>query len=82
MEEIRRGYHIKIEETAATRALDNAGAELIHATDEERANEILTIDGNAIPYIKSEEGFRIYYQPPKSDLISAARSYVDTQPEK
>lgn len=80
MEETRRGYKITIE-TEAVEELFIAEAE----GAENRAvveSETLMIDEKPVPFLRTDEGIRIYYQQPQPDLISAARSYVDTQPEK
>lgn len=77
-EEERRGYSIEIR-GAAPEALGVPGAE---ALGEDAAAEVLRIDGEDVPFLRTSQGYRIYYQPPTPDLLSAARSFVDTQPEK
>lgn len=44
--------------------------------------DVLRIDGEEIAYLKTADGFQVYYEPPKPTLIEAAKSYVETQPRK
>ena len=81
--EQRRGYRIEIRTSApSTRPREETVPDVAAAVPDSTAPEVLLIDGKVIPYIKTQEGIRIYYQTPKSDLLEAARSYVDTQREK
>lgn len=82
--EQRRGYVIEIRSSEAPEPSATDGTTLSSDSGivENDRDEILLIDGEAVPYIRTSEGYRIYYQPPETDLPSAARSYVDTQPEK
>jgi hypothetical protein len=81
--ERRRGYHIEVRSAAPSApgaaSLTAEASAGVHASAE---NEVLLIDGKVVPYAKTQEGFRIYYQAPEKDLLTAARSYVDTQREK
>ena len=76
--ENRRGYVIEIQSGQPAPA---AALEASPAADSE-SEDVLLIDGQVVPYIATQEGIRIYYQAPEKDLLSAARSFVDTQPEK
>ena len=81
--EERRGYNIEI--LTSSDDLEPSRTAVFSAevtTELEENREILLIDGEVIPHLKSSDGYQIYYQPPMPDLPSAARSYVDTQPEK
>lgn len=80
--EERRGYRIDIDTTAPESSPDELPANATSRASESMADEVLRIDGDIVPYLKTPEGFRVYYQPPQNDLLEAARSYVDTQPEK
>ena len=73
-EEIRAGHVISIEETPPP-----AGAGIVAAAP---TDPVLRINGEEVPYVRNEEGYHIYYQPPEPSLIGAARSFVDTKREK
>ena len=81
--EQRRGYRIEIRGPAP---LSNSANELApdasSSGPDAETNEILLIDDRAVPYITTQQGVRIYYQPPEADLVAAARCYVDSQREK
>lgn len=84
--EKRRGYDIEIRSSEPS---ERSGIRVFSGrfpangeVETSDNTEVLLIDGEVIPYSKTTEGYRIYYQPPTPDLPSAARSYVDTQPEK
>jgi len=81
--ERRRGYRIEIQgppkSTTGNKELSSDSRTLAAESDEK---EVLLIDEKIVPYLKTPEGYRIYFQPPAADLLEAARSYVDTQPEK
>lgn len=94
-EEIRRGHSIRIYSIEAfigspnlSELRDNFVASPKSATqfealsaDNDERQDVLTIDGEIVPYVHTQEGYRIYYQPPTETLLDAARSYVDTQRE-
>lgn len=84
--ENRRGYDIEIrnsEPPEGSRVTVFSGELSVDGEAEAASSEeVLIIDGKVVPYIKTSEGYQIYYQPPAPDLPSAARSYIDTQPEK
>ncbi|MEW4461463.1 hypothetical protein AB1K42_25485 [Roseibium algicola] len=94
-EETRRGYSIRIEsvrslvddpnlsdlrDKLATSPSSGPTFESLIQSSEGNA-EVLLIDGEIVPHIETDEGIRIYYQPPEQSLLEAARSFVDTQPE-
>ena len=95
MEEIRRGYSIKIEtvETLFSSEPLSGLREELRASDRSEPHfqslsvepnvdkQVLIIDGEIIPYLETQDGYRVYYQPAANSLLEAARSYVDTQPE-
>lgn len=82
-EEQRRGHSLEITPTerlpgGLERSLPESLAAGVAPSDE----EILLIDGEVVPYLRTPEGVRIYYQPPAANLIEAARNFVDTQREE
>ena len=85
-EELRRGYHIEVipaENQAEINAVQPEGVDIPDiAGDANQTGETLLIDGEPTPYIRTDEGYRIFYQPPAPTLLEAARDYVDTQREK
>ena len=44
--------------------------------------EVLRIDGKEIPFLKTEEGYQVFYLAPRSSLIRAAREYAQTQSQE
>ena len=80
--ELRRGYVIEIQSRQPATRDGELAPDASPTTPDSATGDVLLIDGNVIPYLRTQEGVRIYYQPPQQDLLSAARSYVDTQPEK
>ncbi len=82
LKEERRGYNIEIRSSSPSERTTTTVFSEGVTPEGEDGSEVLLIDGKVVPYIKTSEGYRIYYQPPAPDLPSAARSYVDTQPEK
>lgn len=82
-EERRRGHSIEIIAPGqSTPGLEAALPEDLAAGVDAGDEEVLLIDGKVVPYRRTTEGVRIYYQPPANSLIEAARGFVDTQPEK
>lgn len=48
----------------------------------EGETEELWIDGARQEFLKTEEGYRIAYVPPKDSLLEAVKSYLELLPEK
>lgn len=82
LKEERRGYNIEIRSSSPSERTTTIVFSEGVTPEGEDGSEVLLIDGKVVPYLKTSEGYRIYYQPPAPDLPSAARIYVDTQPEK
>ena len=80
--EERRGYNIEIRSSEPSERTTTTVFSEGVTPQREDGGEVLLIDGKVVPYIKTSEGYRIYYQPPAPDLPSAARFYIDTQPGK
>lgn len=93
-QEERRGHKIRIETVRTLRS--NPDLSLLHerltaapqaATQDKDIESsgdekpVLFIDDQVVPYARTEEGYRVYYQPPEKTLLEAARSFVDTQRE-
>lgn len=49
-----------------------------HQIEIEEGKELF-IDKEEIPFVKTDEGYLIYYQPPEKTLLDAAKSYLNTQ---
>ena len=82
-EERRRGHSIEIIAPGqSTHGLEAAQPENLAAGAEASDEDIVLIDGKVVPYRRTTEGVRIYYQPPANSLIEAARDFVGTQPEE
>jgi len=81
-EEVRRGYKIEIYDQPPSNNLDEFSPRLNANPGRSEPTEALRIDDKNIPYQKTNQGYRIYYQPPEDSLIDAARSFIDTQREK
>lgn len=82
-EETRRGYKIQIQRES----LENPTRSSAAASSESSAvgvaeDQVLLIDGERVPYLKTKEGYKIYYGAPSETLLEAAQRYVDTQREK
>ncbi len=82
LKEKRRGYDIEIRSSEPSELTTTTVFSEGVTPEGENGSEVLLIDGKVVPYLKTSEGYRIYYLPPTPDLPSAARIYVDTQPEK
>lgn len=81
-EEMRRGYNIKIYKAMPSSSTDEVSPQLNAVAGDSEGNEVLRIDDTNVPFLKTDQGYRIYYQPPEESLLEAARSYIDTQREK
>lgn len=81
-EELRRGHSLEIVPPAQSPSQPEAAQpENLAPGGEPGGEDVLLIDGEVVPYLKTAEGIRIYYQKPAASIIEAARSYVDTQPD-
>ena len=80
--EKRRGYVIELQSGQPAPTDEALAVEASPVSASAATGDVLLIDGKEIPYVATQEGIRIYYQPPEDNLLSAARSYVDTQREK
>lgn len=78
--EQRRGYEIEIRNQNGSS--NDSQFRILSGVPVEEKVEVLLIDGEVVPYIKTKDGYSIYYEPISSDLSSAAKNYVDTQPQK
>lgn len=81
-EETRRGYKIEVTRKEGFLATFARTIGLLRTEGAAQQGEELLIDGATVPYLKTEDGYKIYYGSPKPSLIEAARNYIDTQPEK
>ncbi len=84
-EEMRRGYSIAVMGTDApafkkfpTELATSSQGEIAKAAEE----ELLFIDDEPVPFLKTDDGYFIFFEPAAGTLMEAARSFVDTQPEK
>ncbi|WP_457796130.1 hypothetical protein [Methylocystis sp. S23] len=81
-EETRRGYKIEVRNKGNFLTNFARTIGLIRTEGAQSQKQELLIDGATVPYIKTEEGYKIFYGRPKDTLLEAARSYIDTQREK
>ena len=72
--EHRRGHVMEIRsgEPLESEAEDNAALFRASGIEGTSGDEILLIDWEVIPYIRTSEEYHIYYQPPEANLPSAA----------
>lgn len=81
-EETRRGYKIEVRRKEGFLTTFARTIGLLRTEGAIPQGEDLLIDGTKVPYIKTEDGYKIYYGSPKPTLLEAARNYIDTQREK
>ena len=48
----------------------------IEIDDDEKT---LLVNGENIPFLKTDDGYSIYYQSPKDSLLESAKDYLQTQ---
>lgn len=92
IEELFRGHSILIYNPQDTlsdfHSVNPSGGEPVWADKsstpspiEKERDDMLMINGKAIPYTKDATGYYIYYQSVEQNLLDAARSYLETQSE-
>ena len=76
-----RGYNVQIQNSSESTLLTSDN-NVSNNKPTDQSRQILLVDGKNIPFLKTNDGYLIYYQEPQSDLISAVRCYLETQPIK